>query len=104
MRQLLFAMGWLAIGAMNAVAGTITGTVHASPPAGTPPGAGGSGGDAYESRRYKFVEKVDYDHLHDFVIYIDQPIPGAIEAPPERTVTTTQRDANFDPHVLPVEV
>jgi plastocyanin len=81
-------------------AGTIVGTVRGVPPA-SPAAAAASG--AYESRRYKYVEKIDYDHLRDFVVFIDQPMPAATAAAPAlATVTTTQRDANFEPHVLPV--
>jgi plastocyanin len=104
-------MHWVRVGiclaALTSIgrAGTIVGTVHATPPAGAPPGAGaGAGDDAYASRRYRFVEKVDYNRLRDFVVYIDQPVAGAPEKPTEQTVTTTQRDANFDPHVLAVAV
>ncbi|MDO8543281.1 MAG: carboxypeptidase regulatory-like domain-containing protein [Opitutaceae bacterium] len=82
-------------------AGSIAGTVRAAPPA---LAANGAGAGAYESRRYKFVEKIDYDRLRDFVVYIDQVVPGAAEAPAEKVVTTTQKDANFEPHVLPVAV
>jgi plastocyanin len=82
----------------TALAGTIVGTVRGQPPAVEQ--TGGSGG-AYDSRRYKYVEKIDYEHLRDFVVYIDQPMEDNA-AKPTVTVTTTQRDANFDPHVLPV--
>lgn len=84
-------------------AGSVTGTVHAMPPSGAVPEAGGNG-DAYASRRYKFVEKIDYDRLRDFVVYVDQAVPGENGPPPDEVVRTTQRDANFDPHVLTVPV
>jgi plastocyanin len=88
-------------GATSALAGGIVGTIRGVPPAAAAPAA--PGGGAYESRRYKYVEKIDYDNLHDFVVYLDQPVAGANAAPPAlATVTTTQRDANFDPHVLVV--
>jgi plastocyanin len=84
-------------------AGSISGTVRAKPPTGALPA--GAEGRAYESRRYKYVEKIDYDNLRDFVVYIDQVVPEAAgTAPVLATVTTTQKDANFDPHVLPVAV
>ncbi len=82
-------------------AGDIVGTVRAVPPAGKADAGGGGG---YESRRYKFVETIDYDELRDFVVYLDQEVPGPAEPPDQQTVTTTQKDANFDPHVLPVVV
>jgi len=83
--------------------GTISGTVRAAPPI-APGATPGEGGDAYSSRRYKFVEKIDYAHLRDFVVYVDQEVPGPVQPPGEKVVTTTQRDANFDPHVLTVAV
>ena len=102
MKRWMIAGLW-AVNALSAVAGTIVGTVRGVPPVNAAPG-GADGGDAYSSRRYKFVEKIDYDHLRDFVVYIDQTIPGETEKPSEQTVTTTQKDANFEPHVLPVAV
>jgi plastocyanin len=96
--------GLVALAAASiSLAGTISGTVRGLPPPPAPETGGGGG--AYESRRYKFVEKIDYGHLRDFVVYIDQDVPGAPPAPPaDQVVKTTQRDANFDPHVLPVAV
>ena len=84
------------------LAGTIVGSVRAAPPAGAPEAAGGAG--AYDSRRYKFAERIDYEHLRDFVVYIDQPVAAASPVAPKLAAVTTQRDASFDPHVLPVEV
>lgn len=81
--------------------GTITGTVQAKGPE---PAAGGSAGDAYASRRYKFTERLDYGQLRDFVVYIDQAFPGATFAPPAATAVIRQKDASFVPHVLPVLV
>ncbi len=79
-------------------AGTITGTVQAAPPE---PPPGGTAEGSYGSRRYKFVEKLDYDRLTDFVVYIDSLVAPLAEAAPLRVV---QRDATFEPHVLPVVV
>ncbi|HUR57391.1 MAG TPA: carboxypeptidase regulatory-like domain-containing protein [Opitutaceae bacterium] len=95
----------LALGATTTLcsAGSITGTVRAQPPGAGKPEQADTG--AYESRRYKFVEKIDYAALRDFVVYIDQDVPEAGgRGPATATVTTTQKDANFDPHVLPVAV
>lgn len=97
---LLLHLGLLVTGTAGR-AGSIVGTVKAAPPAAT---AGSTAGGAYDSRRYKYVEKVDYGRLRDFVVYIDQPLPGAAQPPAPTVVTTTQKDANFDPHVLPVAV
>jgi plastocyanin len=90
-------------GGMNCHAGSIVGTVRAIPPRGEAQQTAGSG--AYESRRYKYVEKIDYDKLHDFVVYIDQPMSEVVAGgAAKETVKTTQKDANFEPHVLPVVV
>jgi plastocyanin len=98
----LIALGGAA-GRATCHAGSIVGTVRATPPRADV--EQNTAGGAYESRRYKYVEKIDYDKLRDFVIYIDQPIsevvPGGAAS---QTVKTTQKDANFEPHVLPVMV
>jgi plastocyanin len=86
--------------APSAPAGTITGTVRAEPAS---PPSENSGDGAYGSRRYKFVERVDYERLQDFVVSIDQPVPAAGPAT-AKPQTVVQRDANFEPHVLPIEV
>ncbi len=99
-RPLLAGLAALLVLPAIAAAGTITGTVRAEGVA-VP---GGAGGGAYGSRRYKFVERVDYDRLQDFVVYIDQTVPGAPAAPKDPIAVVTQEDAMFDPHVLPVVV
>jgi len=102
MNRLLLA-AWLGLVGLPAWAGTISGTIRGVPPPKAAEGAGGGG--AYDSRRYKYVEKIDYDRLRDFVVYIDQPMAevGPAGGGPQ-TVKTTQKDANFEPHVLPVVV
>jgi plastocyanin len=82
------------LGPAGAAAGTLTGTVSAHGPE-TP---AASGGGAYASLKYKFAEKVDYDHLRDFVVYLDQDVPGAAG---ELTTgaQVTQRNVDFDTHV-----
>lgn len=88
----------LAAGA-GARAGTIVGTVRAQPPA---PAAGEpAGGGNYQSHRYKFVEKIDYRELRDFVVSVAEA-PRPASAVPRTVAVTTQKDASFDPHVLPV--
>ncbi|HNC25017.1 MAG TPA: carboxypeptidase regulatory-like domain-containing protein [Opitutaceae bacterium] len=101
MRRFLLLLLLSLVTALAVRAGSITGTVRGVPPKGGPE-TGGAGG-AYENRRYKFAEKIDYDRLRDFVIYIDQAVPEAPHAPLHAAVTT-QKDASFDPHVLPVPV
>jgi plastocyanin len=82
-------------------AGTITGLVKAQ---GAATEGGEGGGGNYSSRRYKFAEKVDYDRLTDFVVYIDEPLANVIPANTTPVAITTQRNAIFDPHVLPIAV
>lgn len=101
MMKCLMLVGLGLAGATGSLAGTIVGTVRATPPPGPPEPAGGG---AYESRRYKFAEKIDYQRLRDFVVYIDQPVVVAAPAAAPLAAVTTQRDASFDPHVLPVVV
>jgi plastocyanin len=79
-------------------AGDITGTVDAKAPEAV--GEAGAGG-AYASRRYKFIEKIDYEKLTDFVISIADYSPRTPDPAPVRIV---QRDAIFEPHVLPIVV
>ncbi len=80
--------------------GTITGTVRAQ---GVQAEGEAEGGN-YSSRRYKFAEKIDYDQLHEFIVYIDQPVPGGPFAPPKEPATIVQRDVAFVPRVLPILV
>ena len=95
--------GGVMFAATSCLAGSIFGTVRALPPRGDA-GQSAAGG-AYESRRYKFVETIDYTQLRDFVVYIDQPMSEIMPvAAANQTVKTTQKDANFEPHVLPVVV
>jgi hypothetical protein len=86
------------LGAATMPAGTITGTVSAKGPPGTNADAGGG---SYASLRYKFAERVDYAHLQDFVVYIDQTLPSADPLP---LATVTQRSVSFEPHLLAVPV
>jgi plastocyanin len=90
------------IAGYSAKAGTITGTVRAE----GKPEADSAGGGKYDSRKYKFAERVDYAELRDFVVYIDGPSPLATNVT-EKVLTVetrrvAQRGALFTPHVLPV--
>lgn len=85
----------------SAMAGTIKGSVRAQ---GAEKAQGGAGDDGYGSRRYKFVEKVDYSKMQDFVVSIDQGVDGSGDSTPAGNPIVVQRDANFEPHVLPVAV
>src|ERR1051326_2291462 len=83
-------------------AGTIRGTIRAQPPPGAEAQAGEGG--AYASRKWKFVEKIDYEHLTDFVIYIDKSVTAGASGSSVSAAVTTQKDASFDTHVLPIAV
>jgi len=87
-------------------AGTISGLVRAQ-------GKEGSEQDVasgkYESRKFKFAERINYADLHDFVVYIDQTPDQKPKPPaqPVQVITTkrvSQKGAIFSPHVLPVVV
>jgi plastocyanin len=85
-------------------AGTITGTVRAE---GKAAAAGDTTGAAYDSRKFKFAERVNYAEMCDFVVYVVGPVGTNAAAPekPVRVITTkkvSQRGAMFSPHVLPV--
>jgi plastocyanin len=81
-------------------AGTIVGTVKAQ--GAQADSGGGGGGGAYASRRYKFVERLDYEQLRDFVVHVDQAFPGVTFSPPKDPAVIRQKDAVFVPHVLPI--
>jgi plastocyanin len=85
-------------------AGTITGTVRAE---GKAEVAGDTAGAAYDSRKFKFAERVNYAEMHDFVVYVVGTVGTNAALPDKRVqvITTkkvSQRGAMFSPHVLPV--
>jgi plastocyanin len=82
----------------RAWAGAIVGTVRAKPASQADESATG---DRYQSRRYKFAEKIDYDHLRDFVIYLEAD-PKLTSEPGGAAAKIVQKDASFEPHVLPI--
>jgi plastocyanin len=87
----------------NLFAGDITGTVCAAPKAGTEQNQSDTTG--YASRKYKFVEKVDYADMKDFVVAIEGKVGTNEVSTNVVTVTTTriaQKGAVFTPHILPV--
>ena len=86
-------------------AGTITGTVKARGKEGADDAAAGG---KYDSRKYKFAERVDYTQMRDFVVYLEGP-PGTNSLPDQTVQVVTsrkvsQQGAVFTPHVLPVVV
>jgi plastocyanin len=90
----------------GAWAGTITGVVRARGKEGAvTEGAEGK----YDSRKFKFAERVDYSELRDFVVYLEGRVGTNLPAPvePSKVITTrkvSQKGAVFSPHVLPVVV
>src|SRR5689334_11203636 len=90
----------------NSRAGSISGRVQAH---GKETPNGEVSAAKYASRKYSFVERVDYSSMHDFVVYIEGRALRS-SAPPEKpvqVVTTkriTQKGALFNPNVLPVQV
>ena len=102
--KIIFPIAVALLLAVKNFAGDITGTVHAEPKAGTElnPIAARA---AYSSRKFKFVEKVDYAAMRDFVVGIEGPF-GTNAAPTNVVEVTTSRVAQegavFTPHILPV--
>ena len=104
MKRVLSFLLLLFLGA-RVQSGTITGIVRAE---GKPAAEGGAAAGKYDSRKFKFVERVNYAEMRDFVVYIDQPESKATPpAAPVQVVTTkkiTQQGAVFSPRLLPVVV
>ncbi|HEX9784059.1 MAG TPA: carboxypeptidase regulatory-like domain-containing protein [Opitutaceae bacterium] len=105
LRRLLPLLASVITGVFSTVwpasAGIVSGTIRAQ---GRPEvESADAGGANYASRRYKFIERVNYNELDGFVIYLDQPMPepARTQRPRARMV---QRDGTFVPHVLPVAV
>src|ERR1700709_2416360 len=101
--RIIFSAVILSLACLTAMAGTITGNVSAQSKTNT---ADIVVDGAYASRKYKFVEKVDYPAMHDFVVFIEGKV-GTNNAPSTNvaTVATTkiaQKSATFSPHILPV--
>jgi plastocyanin len=106
MKLLATMMGllWLTLAGVHA--GNISGTVRAH---GKETNESDNAGGNYNSRKYRFAEKVDYNAMHDFIVFIDGPMTGKAQPParPLQVVTTrkiTQRGAMFTPNVMPVLV
>jgi plastocyanin len=87
--------------AMFVQGGTITGTVSAQ---GKAEAEGAAAGGRYDSRKYKFVEKINYAELRDFVVFIEGRTTNEVSATNLFKTVLTQKDAMFKPHVLPVYV
>jgi len=90
--------------AHGADAGTITGIVRAQGKEGADRDLTGG---KYDSRKFKFIERINYAELRDFVVYIDEHKTNKVAPSKPVQVTTrrvTQKGAMFTPHVLPVMI
>jgi plastocyanin len=83
----------------SAFAGTISGTIRAQGKQGADED---SDGGNYDSKSLKFAQRIDYEAMHDFVVYIKGPVPGA--PAPTKVENVYQKDATFVPHILPIMV
>ena len=90
---------------MTLRAGEIRGTVRAE---GKAELAGDAAGGKYDSRKYKFVERVNYEELRNFVVYIEGPLTNTPSLSNSLARVDTKRvnqeKANFNPGVLPIMV
>jgi plastocyanin len=103
--RITFSAIILSLACVASPAGTITGNVSAQ---GRIIADDSIEGGAYSSRKYKFVEKVDYAAMHDFVVYVEGSFgTNSVASTNLEQVTTmrvAQEGAIFTPHVLPVMV
>jgi plastocyanin len=104
MKTILIFLTCAAMALSSAFAGTIVGTVRAE---GKTDAQSEEAGGAYASRKYKFAEKVDYDAMRDFIVYIKGPVGTNAAVPPTKPVVVnttriSQQGAVFNPHVLPI--
>lgn len=99
----IFLLSALALAAQNLLAGDIVGSVRAEPKPGVQ--TDDADGGAYASRKFKFIRKVDYEAMKDFVVSIEGNL-GTNAAPTNLVAVTTRRVAQkgavFTPHILPV--
>lgn len=61
-------------------------------------------GGNYESRKYKFLDRMNYADLKEFLVYIDQKVPGATHPTPTTMQVVIQKDGTFTPHIMPILV
>ncbi len=80
-------------------AGNIRGKISAQV---TPNITEGRNNDSYGSRKYKFLEQVDYSSFRNFVISIESIGLPKQDTTSPRTVQVEQKDGQFVPHVLPI--
>jgi plastocyanin len=104
--KFFFSAGIFLVACGVVSAGTIVGSVRATGKAGVD--ESGDAGGAYASRKFKFVPKVDYSAMRDFVVYIEGSFGTNVAPSTNVTSVATRRIAQhgamFTPHVLPVMV
>jgi plastocyanin len=93
----ILAAGLMAL--QPARAGSISGIVRAQGKQGA---EGEAGGGNYSSKALKTAERIDYEDMRDFVVYIKGPVAGAKVVRPLEEVH--QKNATFIPHILPIMV
>lgn len=100
-----FALISILFASLTANAGAIHGIVRAQGKTGADQELAGG---KYDSRKFKFIARINYAELRDFVVYIDQPVAEKARPPaqPVQVITrrVTQRGAMFSPRVLPLVV
>jgi hypothetical protein len=92
-------LGACALALQPVMAGSISGIVRAQGKQGAEDDADGG---SYASKALKGAERIDYNEMRDFVVYIKGPVPGAKLIHPLEEIH--QKNANFVPHVLPVMI
>ena len=101
--NLVVTSAFFLLGGAAALAGTIVGSVRAEGKTGA--GSDSAGGGAYASRKYKFVERVNYEEMHDFLVFIEGHFATTNTTTNVVQVSTrriAQQGATFSPHILPV--
>jgi plastocyanin len=93
----------LALICASSQAATIVGNVRAE---GKPEADANATQGQYSSRKYKFVERVNYASFHEFVVYLEgaPATTNRLQTNSVEVVTkrVAQQGAMFSPHVLPV--
>jgi plastocyanin len=109
MKKRIIAVWILLCAIAGARSGTITGMVRAHGKEGAEASASSAG--KYESRQFKFVERVNYEEMRDFIVYIEGRVGEKPVAPEKhaqvvtvKNPSVTQKGALFTPHVLPIVV
>ena len=95
----LFAVGFIAPSV--GISATIKGTVRAEGKADVEEQVSGG---KYGSRKFKFVERVDYAQLNDFIVYIELPTGEELKPSKKSAQVVIQEDAMFKPYILPIAV